>query len=146
MCPRHAQIPAVTDVRLDGKSGLVMLILPFFFWGQPGATAGSSENRSSHGASPRMTSRLIMHCVFVWDAFFLSVEAKWYIIKQNTNIMKKNTKSTEIAPISSKSWSRQQRIITWYLFGRSAKNYVCFWRGMGFCQTQVTGHQAEVLW
>lgn len=68
-----------------------------------------------------MTSRLIVHCVFVWAAFFLSMEEKWYVIKQNTCIMKKIPKALKTAPFSSKSWSRQQSIVTWYLFGRSAK-------------------------
>lgn len=41
----------------------------------------------------------------------------------------RNTKSTETAPFSSKSWSRQQRIITWYLFGRPANNLCVFLEG-----------------
>lgn len=134
-------------VRVDGKKWLsAMLILPFF-WRQPGATAGCSEAAQQQPCGfSNDDIKVIMHYVFVWAAYFLSVEKKWHIIKQNTYIIKQDTKSTETARSSSNGRSRLQRIITlYYLFERSADNYVPFWRGTGFCQTHVTGHQAEGL-
>lgn len=146
MCPRQAQIAGVTDVSETWwEKWLSYAYSPFFSWGQPGATA-VVKTEAAMGLLTRWHRGynalwFCLSCIFS----FCGREVIHYKAKY-IHDEKKNTKSTETALFSPKSRSRQQKITTWFLFGSSADNYVPFWRGTGFCQTQATGHQAEVLW
>lgn len=146
MCPRQAQILAVTDVRLDGKSGLVVLILPFFFMGTVRGYCQQQWKQKQPRSFSNDDIKVIMHCGFVWAAFFLSVEEKWYIIKQNTYIMKEIPKALKQPHSHLRAGAGSKGLSHDICLEDQLTIYVSFWRGTGFCQTQVTGHQAEVLW
>lgn len=107
MCPRQAQIPAVTDVKweLMWKSGLVLCMFLLFLGDSQGLLQAVVKISAALGLL-QLWHQGYNVIFFVWAVYLLAVEKECYcIIKQNTN-------SFEAAQSWSNSRSRLQRIIT----------------------------------
>lgn len=133
VCPRQVQIPADTDVNETWwEKQLSYTYSPSFFffsWGLQAVVKTEEALRLLQQWHQSYNALwFCLRCIFS----FCGREVIHYKAKYIHN--EKNIKSTKPAPFLSKNWSRQQRIITWYLFERSANNYVSFWRGQDFAK------------